>query len=253
MRQGAITRRLLRAAAAGAALTAGVALATLPGTAWATGGGRAGGDAGAGHGGDRGTAPATAGRLRDDLLGRASFPAGWTSSPNPVAGDSQLLDPHRLAGCAGVAARRVPARPPATTGPEFDLASSGLSVGEQVQAYPTTADATAAVDVIGAPRAPTCATAALDRSGSGTAAGGASEGRYSVTRLAVPGEDAQTAALAVTLALEEHGRAASTTVDDVVVRSGRTVATVTLTALGRPFPVPLARHLVAEAAARIAR
>lgn len=235
MGHGTISRRAQRAGVVAAALavSAALVLAAAPTPAWAAGRGR---DAAA--------------RARRDLLGRSSFPAGWTSSPNPVTGDSQLLAPHRLARCAGVPPRQVPAHPPAATGPELALASGGLSAGEQVQVYPTTADATAAVDVVAARRAPSCAEAALNRPGAGSRHG--ARGRYSVAPLAVPRAGAQAAALAVTLALHEGGRTVSTSVDDVVVRSGRTVATLTLTTLGQPFPTALARHLEAEAARRIA-
>jgi hypothetical protein len=186
------------------------------------------------------------------LLTVADLPDGWTEA---AADDAAASLNARLAECVGVAGDEISAAEATATAGPFASPAADASIRQHVGVLATEAEARAVVAFTVEPAVLGCfeetyaelATQALV----GAAADGATFGAPSVTRLQVgPAGDA-TQAIRVTVPVTGDPAVAEVTVDHVIVRSGRSLATITFVNSAEVTPVESIDAITAVVAERL--
>jgi hypothetical protein len=167
------------------------------------------------------------------VLTLANFPEGWTETP---AGDVAEID-GRVAECVGGDG----AEAVASTG-KFASPDGNLVVGETVDVRASERDARLVIAQITNPEVPDCIAAAYAELGAaalsaGVLPEGAEIGEVTAARLPVGAAGDATQAIRVTIAAASGDPAGQVTVDQVFVRSGRSLATISFESTVEPTPV----------------
>jgi len=186
------------------------------------------------------------------LLTLSDMPEGWTSitvpfSNPPTPGAAQL------AHCIGVPVSVITSDPPSVSSPNFTSQNGGDTVFDQISIFPSAKTARADFDVDASPKAPKCLTENLNgpTKGAADAAAGSKVGSALVSR--TPASDYGPHTTNVTIFVPETSNEATSNLEitDVTFAKGDEVQDITLTSVGAPFPVSLARHLTTVADARL--
>jgi hypothetical protein len=185
---------------------------------------------------DADTAAAEAG-----VLTIGDFPEGWTETPADAASEIDA----RVAECVGGES----AGAVASTG-DFSSPDGSLVVSENVNVLATERDARLVISSITNPEVPECIAAAYAELGAaalsaGAVAEGTEIGEVTATRLTVGAAGDSTQAIRVTLPVADG----QLTVDQVLVRSGRSLATISFEARVEPTPVETIDGITSAAAA----
>ncbi len=162
------------------------------------------------------------------LLTVADLPEGWTEA---AAGDAVAPLNARLAECVGVDGAEISAADAMAAAGPFASPAGDASIRQHVGVLATEAEARTVVAFTVEPDVLVCFEGAYAELGAdalvGAAAEGSTFGAPSVTRLqVVPAGDA-TQAIRVTVPVTGDPAVTQVTVDHVVVRSGRSLATIT--------------------------
>ena len=182
------------------------------------------------------------------VLTLGDFPEGWTETPADAEATSQIDG--RVAACVDgdTAASAV-----AATG-AFSSPDGVLVVRENVDVRATVRDARFVIAQVTNPEIPECIAAAYAELGAaalsdGAVADGTVIGEVTATRLAVGAAGDATQAIRVTIPVTSGDAAGQLTVDHVLVRSGRSLATISFEARVEATPVETIDEIAAAAAA----
>ncbi len=183
------------------------------------------------------------------VLTLADFPEGWTEAPADGAAKSEIDG--RLAECVGVDSSGAVA----ATG-DFSSPDGSLVISESVGVQATESDARLVVARLTNPEVPECVAAAYAELGAaalspGAIAEGAEIGEVTATRLAVGSAGDATQAIRVIIPVTSDGVAGQLTVDQVVVRSGRSLATISFEGRVEATPVETIDEIATVTASRL--
>ena len=179
------------------------------------------------------------------LLSLADFPEGWTEAPTDEASEIDAL----VAECVGGDSAEAAAQ----TG-NFSNPEATLVVHENVDVRADERAARLVMAQVTNPEVPECVAAAYTELGAaalsaGALGEGAEIGEVTATRFAVGAAGNATQAIRVTIPLVSGDAAGQLTVDQVLVRSGRSLATISFEARGEPTPVETIDEITTAAAA----
>jgi len=185
------------------------------------------------------------------LLTLSDMPKGWTSAAAPTSTPA-TPGAAQLARCMGVPISAITSNPPSVSSPDF-TSPNGDTVFDQVSIFPSAKAARADFDVDANPKAPKCLTENLNgpTRGAADAAAGTKVGSALVSR--TPASDYGPHTTNVTIFVPEALDEGSINLEitEVTFAKGDDEQNVTLTSVGSPFPVSLARHLTTVADARL--
>ncbi len=182
----------------------------------------------------------------------ADLPEGWTETPDD--GASAPLEA-RLAECVGVDADSISASDAAARTGRFVSPDGNLTLRQHIGVQATERDAQLVGAYITEPAVPGCfeiayGELAADALGASLAEG-AQVGTPTVTRLQVGSAGDATQALRVTVPVTGDPSVTAVTVDHVIVRSGRTLTTLTFENRTEPTPVETIDGVTALVAERL--
>ncbi len=186
------------------------------------------------------------------LLLLADLPEGWTETP---AADGAAALSTRLAECVDVDGDAISAADASAATALFAAPEGTSSISQHVGVLATEADARTVVAFTVEPDVPACFEAAYaDLGGDALAIGladGAQTGAPAATRLQVgPAGDA-TQAIRVIVPVTGDPAVTEVTVDHVIVRSGRSLATVTFSSSAEPTALEALDEVTAVVAERL--
>lgn len=186
------------------------------------------------------------------LLTVADLPEGWTGA---AAGDAVAPLNARLAECVGVDGDEISAADATAAAGPFASPAGDASIRQHVGVLATEAEARTVVAFTVEPGVLVCFEQAYTELAAdalvGAAAEGSTFGAPSVTRLqVVPAGDA-TQAIRVTVPVTGDPAVTQVTVDHVIVRSGRSLATITFANSTEVTPVESIDAVIAVAAERL--
>ena len=182
------------------------------------------------------------------LLTLADFPDGWTEAPSDSTADIE----DRLADCLGVDS--LTSADATAASAEFSSPDGTLVVSELVGVNATERDARFVLAGITNPDVPDCLAAAYNELGAtalgtGAVADDTPLGEASASRLAVGAAGDATQAIRVEIPLADG--TSTITVDHVVVRSGRSIASLTFEGRVEATPVETIDSITTPAASRL--
>lgn len=186
------------------------------------------------------------------LLTVADLPEGWVeAAPNDAAAPLNA----RLAECVGVDGDEIStAEATAAAGP-FTSPAADASVGQHVGVLATEAEARKVVALTVEPGVLVCFADAYAELAAdalvGTAVDGSTFGAATATRLQVGSAGDATQAIRVTVPVTGDPAVAAVTVDHVIVRSGRSLATITFANSTAATPVESIDAITAVVAERL--
>jgi hypothetical protein len=188
------------------------------------------------------------------LLTVADLPDGWTEAV-AVADDATAALTARLAECVAVDGDEISSADATAAAGPFASAAADASITQHVGVLASESEARTVVAFTVEPSVLACFEEAYaELAGDalvGAAADGSTFGAPSVTRLQVgPAGDA-TQAIRVTVPVTGDPAVAAVTVDHVIVRSGRSLATITFTNSTEPTPVESIDAVTAVVAERL--
>ncbi len=168
------------------------------------------------------------------LLTLADLPAGWTESPADEAAAALTA---RLAECVAVDGDEISAADASAATGLFVAPEGSASIAQHVGVLATETEARTVVAFTVEPAVPACFEAAYAELGADTLtsllADGAQVGTPTATRLQVGSAGDATQAIRVVAPVTGDPAVTAVTIDTVVVRSGRSLSTVTFTSVGR--------------------
>lgn len=186
------------------------------------------------------------------LLTVADLPAGWTESP---ADDAAVALTGRLAECVGVDGDEISAADATAATDRFVDPAGTASINQHVGVLAGEGDARTVVAFTAEPGVPACFEAAYaELAGealSGIVAEGAQVGAAIASRLAVGSAGDATQAIRVTVPVTGDPATTEVTIDHVVVRSGRSLATITFSSSAAATPVESIDEVTALVAERL--
>ena len=183
------------------------------------------------------------------LLTLADFPEGW-SEASAADGAGTEID-GRLAECVGVDGSEAVA---ATA--DFSSPDGSIVAAQSVDVQATERDARLVIAQLTNPEVPECVAAAYAELGAaalsaGAIAEGATIGEVTTTRLAVGAAGDATQAIRVVIPVTSGEATAQVTVDQVFVRSGRSLATISFESSLEATPVETIDAITTAAASRL--
>lgn len=183
------------------------------------------------------------------VLTLAELPDGWTEAPAEVDRAAEIDG--RLAACVEVD-NLTPTDTRATTA-DFTSPDGSLVVNESVGTHAAELDARTIIARLTNPDVPACFAAAYSELGAaalaaGAIADGAEIGEVTASRLAVGSAGDATQAIRIVVPIAAGGEV---TVDQVLVRSGRSIAVVTFEGRLGATPVETIDEIVTAAASRL--
>ena len=186
------------------------------------------------------------------LLTVADLPEGWTEA---ATDDATAPLNARLAECVGVDGDEISAAAATAAAGPFASPAADASIRQHVGVFATEADARPVVAMTIEPAVPACFEEAYaELAGEalvGAAAEGSTFGAPSVTRLQISPAGDSTQALRVTVPVTGDPAVTQVTVDHVIVRSGRSVATITFANSTEPTPAESIDAITAVVAERL--
>jgi hypothetical protein len=164
------------------------------------------------------------------LITVADLPAGWTEAPRDAEAESTLES--RLTECVGTEAEGVSSEGDATAASALLVAPTGnLDVAEDITVQADEREARLFVALFAEPAVPTCVETVYGELAAeafaGVVAEGAEFGTPAATRLQVGSAGDATQAIRVVVPVTGDPAVTAVTVDHVVVRSGRAIASLT--------------------------
>lgn len=163
------------------------------------------------------------------LIAAAALPEGWTESPRETEAASALNT--RLAECVGVDGDGIAAADAAAASGRFVSPDGNLAISQDIGVRVDEREARSVVALIVEPAVPSCFEAAYTELAGealgATVAEGASFGAPTVTRLQVGSVGDATQAIRVVVPVTGDPSVTAVTIDHVVVRSGRALASLT--------------------------
>jgi hypothetical protein len=184
----------------------------------------------------------------------ADVPEGWSETPRPSEAASLLES--RLAECVGVEGDRITAAEATAASALLASPDGTIVVTQDIGVLATERDARSVVAFLVEPDVPTCFQAAYDELAAealaGTVADSASFGPAVATRLQVGSAGDATQAVRVVVPVVGDPSTVAVTVDHVVVRAGRSLASLTFENRTGETPVETIDELTAIAASRLA-
>ncbi len=186
------------------------------------------------------------------LLTLADLPAGWTEAPAAGDADAALT---ALAACVGVDGDVISAADATAATDDFVAPDGTASIRQHVGVLAAESDARTVVAFTAEPGVPACFEAAYaELAGealSGIVAEGAQVGAAVASRLAVGSAGDATQAIRVTVPVTGDPTTSEVTIDHVVVRNGRSLATVTFSSSAAATPVETIDEVTALIAERL--
>ncbi len=183
------------------------------------------------------------------LVTLAELPEGWSETPADGTATNEIDG--RLAECIGVESSGAVG----ATG-DFSSPDGNLVVSESVGVQATERDARLVIAQLTNPEVPGCVATAYAELGdmalsAGAIAGGAVIGEVTATRLAVGAAGDATQAIRVVIPVTYGETTTLLTIDQVVVRSGRSVATISFEGRVEATTVETIDEITAAAASRL--
>jgi hypothetical protein len=183
------------------------------------------------------------------LLVVTDLPEGWSEAA--TADDASMEIDARLAECVGVDGSEAIA---ATA--DFSSPDGSIVVGQSIDVQATERDARLVIAQLTNPEVPECVAAAYAELGAaalsaGAIAEGATIGEITATRLAVGAAGDATQAIRVVIPVTSGETTAQVTVDQVFVRSGRSLATISFEGRLEATPVETIDEITTVAASRL--
>ena len=187
------------------------------------------------------------------LLTIADLPAGWIEAP--ADGDADAALAASLAACVGVDGDVISAADATATTDGFEAPDGTASISQHVGVLAAESDARTVVAFTAEPGVPACFEAAYAELAGEALAGelveGAQFGAPVASRLQVGSAGDATQAIRVTVPVTGDPATTEVTIDHVVVRSGRSLATVTFSSSAAATPVETIDEVTALIAERL--
>ena len=187
------------------------------------------------------------------LLTFADLPEGWTESPRAEA--SSAVDA-RLAACVGVEGDGLTAADATARSGRFVAPDGALALTQDVGVLATEREARTVVAFAAEPDVPSCVAAAYGEVGAdvlgASLAEGAALGTPTAIRLQVGSAGDATQAIRVVVPVTGDPAVVEVTIDHVIVRSGRALASLTFENRAGATPVETIDEITAIIASRLA-
>ncbi len=187
---------------------------------------------------------------RKALIVKSDFPSGWTASPSGGNSDSPNIDLSDLAKCLGVAKSVVNYNAPEADSPSFNDNSTGQSVQDEVDVFPSAKIAAQQFESFASSRTPGCIQQFFNEASSKALMAkdvgkGAKVGNSTAVGLATPVASNQSTALKILIPISYKGTKITIVIELVTIMSKSKTEGAQLT-IGYPDIEPIASSLVAH-------
>jgi hypothetical protein len=190
---------------------------------------------------------------RKGLIVLSDLPSGWTASGKVTSGSGSSGGPSlaKIAACLGVSTAELKENWPTENSPTFNSADGNSTVSDEVEAFPTRAQAATDYATFSNPKTPGCITTifgpVLRQQAQKGGGAGTTIGAVTTTRVSFPAFGDQSGELQISMPFSVSGQTISLYLDLVDILKGRQETILSLTTTGTPLATTVTQQLATAA------